>query len=55
MTCVYEKGRKKEYLLNLNNFLFLECIKNNRYAKIENLHPTDDGEPSKKSHGASNC
>ena len=37
------------------NFLFLECLKNNFYGKVDNLHSTDDGEASEKSHGATYC
>ena len=37
----------KIYLLNKVNDKF--C------CEIENLHSTDDGEPSEESHGASNC
>ena len=35
--------------------VLLEEFPSNFCGKVKNLHCTDDGEPSEKSHGASNC
>ena len=42
-------------LLNIFNFLVLKYSVNDLCSKVDNLDSTDDGEPSEKSHSASNC
>ena len=41
--------------LRFSVFLILDKIPDNFRQKVENFHSTDDGKPSEKSHGASNC
>ena len=41
--------------INILLILLLKQINGSFPCKVENLHSTDDGESSEKSHGASNC
>ena len=46
---------KNENTLLLSSCLYCHKVEKTSACKVENLHSTDDGESSEKSHGASNC
>ena len=41
--------------VSISQFVFPNDVPYNFSGKVEDLHCTDDGESSEKSHGASNC